>query len=282
MSSAGPETLGLIAGMGTFPLDIARSARRRGRNVVAIAFHRRTDPRIETAVSAVTWLHPGEVGAGVEALRSAGVRDAVMAGKVPKDALYASPDGLRLDAEAARIIGRLAARGDVSLLSAVADHLESRGIHLLDQTELVPELLAGEGPLGRTRPTAAQEADIAFAWPIAEVVAGLDIGQTVIAKDRTVLAVEAIEGTDAAILRAGGIASGACAVKVAGPKRDPRFDLPAIGPETARVLIAASVAALAFEAGRTVVLDRDALVEAADAHGIALVGVAAGRLPGPA
>jgi DUF1009 family protein len=278
MSATGPGALGLIAGTGTFPLDIARSARRRGRNVVAVAFHRHTDPRIEAAVSAVTWLHPGEVTAAVEALRSAGVRDAVMAGKVPKAALYGGPDGLRLDAEAARIIGRLSARGDVSLLTAVADHLESRGIHLLDQAELVPELLAGEGPLGRTRPTAAQEADVAFGWSIAKVVAGLDIGQTVIVKDRTVLAVEAIEGTDAAIRRAGGIASGACVVKVAGPKHDPRFDLPTIGSETARVLIAAGVAVLAFEAGRTVVLDREALVAAADARGIALVGVAPERL----
>jgi len=282
MPSAGPEALGLIAGMGTFPLDIARSARRRGRNVVAIAFHRHTDPRIEAAVSAVTWLHPGEVGTAVEALCSAGVRDAVMAGKVPKAALCASPDGLRLDAQATRILGRLATRGDDSLLSALADHLESRGIQLLEQAELVPELLAGEGPLGRARPTAEQQADIAFGWPIAEVVAALDIGQTLVVKDRTVLAVEAIEGTDAAILRAGGIASGACVVKVAGPKRDPRFDLPAIGPETARALIAAGAAVLAFEAGRTVVLEREATVEAADAHGIALVGATAGRFPGSA
>jgi hypothetical protein len=278
MSAAGPEALGLIAGTGTFPLDIARSARRRGRNVVAVAFHRHTDPRIEAAVSAVTWLYPGEVGAAVEALRSAGVRDAVMAGKVPKAALYEASDGPRLDAEAAGIVGRLSARGDVSLLTAVADHLVSRGIRLLDQAELVPELLAGEGPLGRTRLTAAQEADVAFGWPIAKVVAGLDIGQTVIVKDGTVLAVEAIEGTDAAIRRAGGVAPGACVVKVAGPRQDPRFDLPAIGPETARVLIAAGAAALAFEAGRTVVLDRDALVEAADVHGIALVGIAAAGL----
>jgi DUF1009 family protein len=280
MATASGQALGLIAGMGTFPLDIARSARRRGRDVVAIAYHRHTDPRIEAAASAVTWLHPGEVAAAVEALCAAGVRDAVLAGKVPKAALCADPEGLRLDADASRILARLPARGDAALLAAVADHLEGSGIRLLDQAELVPELLAGEGPLGRARPTAAQAADIAFAWPIAKAVAALDIGQTVVVKDRMVLAVEAIEGTDAAILRAGGIASGACAVKVAGPKRDPRFDLPAVGPETARALIAAGAAALAFEAGRTVVLDRDALVAAADARGIALVGVTAGGLSG--
>jgi len=282
MPTAGPEALGLIAGTGTFPLDIARSARRRGRDVIAIAFHRHTDPRIEAAASQVTWLHPGEVGAVVESLRSAGVRNAVMAGKVPKAALHASPETLRLDADAAGIIGGLSDRGDDSILTAVAEHLERRGIHLLAQTELVPELLAGEGPLGRTRPTPAQQADIAFGWRIAKVVAGLDVGQTVVVKDRSVLAVEAIEGTDAAVRRGGAIAAGACVVKVARPGQDPRFDLPAIGRETARVLIAAGVSALAFEAGRTVVLDRAALVEAADAHGIALVGVAAEQFQEPA
>jgi DUF1009 family protein len=283
MSAAGPqpEALGLIAGMGSFPLDIARSARERGRSVVAVAFHEHTDPRIEAAASQVTWLHPGEVAAVVATLRSAGVRDAVLAGKVPKAALHADPAALRLDAEADRLIGGLGDRGDASILSAVADHLERRGIHLLAQAELVPELLAGEGPLGRTRPTAAQRADIAFGWPIAKAVAGLDVGQTVVVKDRSVIAVEAIEGTDAAIARAGAIAAGACAVKVARPGQDPRFDLPAIGPATLRALIAAGASALACEAGRTVVLDREALVAAADAHGIALVGVAGDRLPEP-
>ena len=188
MGAAGPEALGLIAGMGSFPVDIARSARQRGRSVVAVAFHEHTDPRIEAVATTVTWLYPGEVGAVVAALRSAGVRDAVMAGKVPKAALDARPQALRLDGDAREILRGLCDRGDASLLAAVAEHLERRGIHLLAQAELVPELLAGEGLLGCTRPTAAQRADIAFAWPIAKRVAGLDIGQTVVVKDRCVLA----------------------------------------------------------------------------------------------
>jgi DUF1009 family protein len=274
VKASGPRVLGLIAGTGRFPLDIARSAASGGRHLVAIAFHGHTDARIESLVSQVTWLHPGEVGAAVEALRSAGVSDAVMAGKVPKTALTADPESLRLDAEARRIIGRLAARGDGSLLAALADHLASRGIRLREQAELVPELLAGRGPLGRTRPTPAQLGQIAFAWPIARTVARLDIGQTLVVKDGSVLAVEAVEGTDAAIARGGELGAGACVLKVARAGHDARFDLPAIGPETVKALVAARAAALAFEAGRTVVLDRAALVADADRHGVPLLGVA--------
>lgn len=268
--------MGLIAGQGRFPLDIANTAERKGHNVVAVAFHGHTDARIEAAASQVTWLHPGEITAAIEALLAAGVGDAVMAGKVPKAVLFANPTSLVLDAEAAAILSRLVDRGDDSLLRAVADHLESRGIHLLAQTELVPELLGGRGAMGRIRPTQELREQVAYAWPIAKAVARLDIGQTLVVKDGSVLAVEAIEGTDAAIRRGGALAAGACVVKVARPDHDSRFDLPAIGPETVKALVAARASLLAFEAGKTVVLDREVLVREADRHEIALLGVTDG------
>jgi DUF1009 family protein len=271
--------LGLIAGGGALPLAVAHSARSRGRRVAAIAFRQQTDPRLEQGAE-VTWLDPGQVGSALAALRAAGVREAVMAGKVPKSGLYAGPAALRPDAEARALLASLRDRRDDSILAALADFLEQRGIRLLPQAQLVPELLAGEGPLGRSEPGPAQRADLAFGFPIAKAIAGLDIGQTVVVKERAVLAVEAIEGTDAAIRRAGRIAPGACVVKVAKPKQDPRFDVPAVGPETLAAMLEAKAALLAFEADHTLVLERDALVQAADAHGIALVGVAAGRLPG--
>ena len=271
--STSPGVLGLIAGGGAFPLDVARSARRQGWDVVAIAFHDHTDPAIDAA-AAVTWLHPGEVEAALTVLAGAGVRAAVMAGKVPKTALHGRADAVRLDATASALLGSTAERSDAALLTGVADLLASHGIRLLPQAALVPELVAGAGPLGRRRPTPAESDDIAFGCGIARAVAALDIGQTVVVKGGCVLAVEAIDGTDATIERAGRIAAGGCVVKVARPDQDPRFDLPAIGPQTLRVAIAARVAALAFEAGRTVVLDRAAAVVAADAHDIALVGVA--------
>jgi len=270
----------LIAGQGAFPLDVARSARRAGRRVTCVAFRERTDPRIEREVSEIVWIHPGEVAAGIAAFRAAGVRDAVMAGKVPKADLLRDPESLRLDAQGRDLIAQFSDRRDDTILGRVADFLETIGIRLLPQIELVPELFAGEGPLGKTRPTAEQELDIAFGLPIAKAMGDLDIGQTVIVKDCAVLAVEAIEGTDAALRRAGALAPGGVAVKVAKPDQDPRFDMPAIGLATVQTLVEAHIAVLAFEAGATVVLERDALVREADAHGIAVIGVDPHRFGG--
>jgi DUF1009 family protein len=267
------EAFGLIAGMGEFPLDIARAARRAGHRVTCVAFRGRTDPRIEGEVDQVVWIHPGEAAVGIAAFKAAGVEDAVMAGKVPKADLVRNPDALRLDAQAQDLIDNLEDRRDDTILVKIADFLQAIGIRLLPQWELVPELLAGEGPLGKTHLTPEQRADIAFAYPIAKQIGALDIGQTVVVRDRAVLAIEAIEGTDATLRRAGALAPGGVAVKVAKPDQDPRFDMPAIGLGTIEVLIESRISALAFEAGSTLVLERDALVREADAHGIAVVGV---------
>ncbi len=270
------EILGLIAGQGAFPLEVARMAQRRGVRVACVALREQARPEIESAVESITWIYPGEVAAGIAAFRAAGVRDVVMAGKVGKSDLFSNPDALRLDASAAGLMNDLADRKDDSILGKLADFLEAVGLRLLPQYALTPELLVAEGVLTRTQPSDAQRADIAFGFPIAKAIGDLDIGQTVVVKDRAVLAVEAIEGTDAAIRRAGAIAAGACAVKVAKPSQDPRFDVPTIGPATVAVLAEAKIAVLAIEAGATVVLERDAVVREADAHGIAIVAVRAG------
>jgi DUF1009 family protein len=273
------DALGLIAGRGWLPLAVARAARRQGRKVTAIAFPRHTDPALGDEAE-VLWLAPGEVGTALAAFRSAGVRDVVMAGKVPKQDLYAAPEVLRADADARRLLDALPDHRDDSILAAVAALLEARGLRLLGQAELVPELLAGEGPLGRLEPDAAQWRDVAFGLPLARAVAGLDIGQTVVVKDGAVLAVEAIEGTDAAIRRAGALRKGACVVKVAKPRQDPRFDVPAIGRDTLTAMREAEATVLACQAGATLVLEREALVSEADRAGIALVGVAVGDAAG--
>jgi DUF1009 family protein len=267
------NVLGLIAGRGRFPLDVARAVRDQGRSVAAIAFDGQTDPRIDAAATHVTWLPLGQVDRAVTSLLAAGVKEAVMAGKVPKLALYDSREDLQLDERANTLIDSLADQKDDSILRLVADHLESHGIRLLGQTELVPDLLAEAGPLGETLGTDRVLADIEFGWPIAKAIAGLDIGQTVVVLDRAVLAVEAIDGTDAAIERAGRLATGSCVVKVAKPRQDARFDLPAIGLRTIETLIAARASALAFEAYSTVVLDRKAVIDLADSNEIALIGV---------
>ena len=267
--------LGLIAGQGVFPLEVARMARRRGLRVACVALRDQTRPEIADEVEQITWIHPGEVNAGLAAFREASVREVVMAGKVTKSDLFQNPEALRMDERASGLLSGLSDQKDDTILGRLADFLETVGLHLLPQYALTPELLVGEGVLSATAPDAEQEADIAFGFPIAKTLGDLDIGQTVVVKDRAVLAVEAIEGTDATIRRAGAIASGACVVKVAKPSQDPRFDVPTIGPDTIAVLAEAKVAVLAFEAGATVVLERDVVVREADAHGIAIVGVSA-------
>jgi len=273
VAGPGAETLGLIAGGGSLPLALARAARRAGRRVAAVAFPGRTDPALAGEVASLAWHRPGEVGAVTRSLGAAGAARAVMAGKLPKAALTGDPDALGLDAEARRLLAGLRDRGDASILRALADHLESRGIRLLPQAELVPEWVAAEGPLGRVALSAEQRRDVDYGLPIARELARLDVGQTVVVAGRAVLAVEAIEGTDEAIARAGRFATGASVVKVARPGQDARFDNPAIGPDTIAALVRAGAGALAVEAGVALLIERDETLAAADAAGIALLGV---------
>jgi len=244
------------------------------RRVEAVAFPDATEPGLAECVDSLRWVRPGEVGAILDAFQAGGVREAVLAGTVAKRALWGDPRQLGADESGRALLASLEDRRDLSILEGVDRVLRERGIRLLGQAELVPELLAGEGPLGRIRPTPEQLADAAFAWPIARELARLDVGQTLVVKDRAVLSVEAACGTDAAIRRAGALARGAVVVKVARPGQDPRFDLPAIGSRTLAAMRAAGAAALVFEARWTLVLERAELVAAADAAGIALFGSA--------
>jgi len=277
------ETLGLIAGRGLYPREVARLARARGWRVAAVAFHSETDPGLAAEVDALTWLHLGELQKLIDVLGASGARRAVMAGKVLKTHLYGGLEALHPDARALAVLAALRDRKDDSILGAVVDEIAGTGIAFPPQTELLPELFGPEGAVSGTRPGPEQWADVRFGWPVAKAVGGLDVGQSVVVKGRAVIAVEAIEGTDAAIRRAGELAGpGCCVVKVAKPAQDPRFDLPTVGLETVKTLADARAGVLAYEAGRTVLLDADAVAAAADAHGIALVGIGAdgpGEMP---
>lgn len=266
--------LGLLAGDGRFPLEVARAARARGRRVVAVVFHGVTSQRLDADVDAVHRIHLGELDRLVRSLREAGVRDVVMAGKVSKEHLFGDVAAHKPDARALAFFAGLRDWRDDSILGGLADLLAGEGLVLRPQLDEAPALRAGEGPLGAVAPDDRQAADVAFGWPLAKAVAGLDIGQTVVVKARAVMAVEAIEGTDRAIRRGGELGGGdVVVVKVAKPRQDPRFDMPAVGLDTLASLVAARAGVLAFEADRTVVLDREELVSRADAAGIALVGV---------
>ena len=273
-------TVGLIAGLGRFPLEVARGARRRGHRVAAVAFRGLSDPALEAEVDTLGWVYLGELNRVFAFLRDNGVEEVVMAGKVPKTFLWKNPSALRPDPRALALLESLADRKDDSILGSVAETIEEEGFPLLGQADLAPELWAPEGPIGSIPPSEEQRRDIAFGWPIAKALGNLDVGQTVVVRGGAVLALEAIEGTDAAIRRGCALGEkGACVVKVAKPKQDPRFDVPTIGPGTLATMIECGAGALAVEAGRTVILDREAVARDADEAGISIVGIDDERPP---
>lgn len=274
------DTLGLVAGQGRLPFEVARGARRAGRRVWVAALRGLADPALAAEADALAWLHVGEVGALLAGLRAEGVRELVLCGLVPKGLLFADPSLVKLDAAAARLLAGLRDRRDDALLRALADALEAEGFTVASQAAYTAELLAPEGPLGGVAPSAAQRDDVAFGWPIAKALGALDIGQTLVVRERTVLAVEAIEGTDAAIRRGAALGGGPVSVlKVWKPTQDPRLDVPVVGPDTIATLAAAGADLLAIEAGRTLVLERAELVARADAAGVCVLGVAGESAP---
>lgn len=267
--------LGLIAGNGRFPFLALRAARGLGRRVTVVAIREETDPRIaeevgEESAADLHWVSLGQLGRCIRLLKDAGATQAVMAGQVKHTKLFA---GVAPDLALLSVLRRLKARNTDALISAIADVLAEHGIELIDSTGLLQPLLAGSGPLTRRAPTGEEQADLAFGRRMADAVAALDVGQTLVVKDRAVVAVEAMEGTDETIERAARLAGpGIRVVKVAKPNQDMRFDVPVIGIRTVQALRRARAAALSIDAGRTLVLDGDAVFEAADDAGVAVVG----------
>ena len=267
--------IGLIAGNGRFPFLVLDAARSLGHDVTVIAIREEADADLEQAAAgppraACHRVSLGHLGRCIELLQAAGVSRAVMAGQVKHTKLFA---GVMPDRTLLSVLGRLATRNTDALISAVADVLAERGIELVDSTRFLQPLMARAGSLTRRAPTRAQQADLEFGYRMADAIAGLDIGQTVVVKDRAVVAVEAMEGTDAVIARAAGLAGpGVGVIKVAKPSQDMRFDVPVIGIRTIDALRTAQAAVLSVDAGRTLVLDGDAVFAAADEAGVAVVG----------
>jgi UDP-2,3-diacylglucosamine hydrolase len=273
--------LGLIAGNGRFPFLVLDAARAQGYDVTVIAAREETSPDLNEAAarhgSPIHWISLGQLGTCIRLLREAGVTRAVMAGQVQHTKIFAG--GIVPDLTLLSVLTRLRTKNTDGLIGAVAGVLGERGIELVDSTALLTPLLARAGVLTRRAPTAEEQADFAFGYGMADAVAGLDIGQTVVVRDRAVVAVEAMEGTDAAIARAGALAGpGTRVVKVAKPGQDMRFDVPVVGVATIHAMRTAGATALSIDAGRTLVIDGDAVFAAADEVDIAVVG----RRPGEA
>ncbi len=267
--------LGLIAGNGRFPVLVLDAARRLGHDVVVIAVKEEAEPDLEQAAAReprapVHRVSLGQLGKCIELLRQAGVTHAVMAGQVKHVKLFA---GILPDRVLLSVLLKLRARNTDSLIAGIAAVLRDNGIELLDSTAFLGPLLARAGVLTRRAPTAGETDDFAFGYRMADAIAGLDIGQTIVVKDRAVVAVEAMEGTDEVIARAGRLAGpGTRVVKVAKPKQDMRFDVPVIGRRTIEAMRAAGASALTVDAGKTLLVDGDEIVSAANEAGIAIVG----------
>ena len=267
------EPIGLIAGGGQFPLLFAEAARERGRRVVAVAHLNETMPELEVKADVIRWVKLGQLGKIISLFKNEGVRETVFAGTITKTRIFRD---VLPDFKGLTLWNKIDIRLDDAILRAVAQTLEDDGIQVIPSTCYLDHLLFPHGVLTRKKPSPSQWDDICFGWNIAREIGRLDIGQCVVVRDRSVLAVEAIEGTDAAIRRGGELAnSKAVVVKVKKPNQDFRFDLPATGEQTIATLAAVKGAVLAVEAGQSLIFDREAMVRAADQAKIVVVGIRA-------
>ena len=267
--------LGLIAGNGRFPFLVLDAARAAGHDVTIVALQEEAFPDLADAAARepraeLHWVSIGQLGTCIRVLKQAGVSEAVMAGQVKHVKLFS---GIVPDLTALGVLMRLKSRNTDAIISAVADVLKDQGITLLDSTAFLAPLLAREGVLTARRPTADEEADLTFGYRVADVIAGLDIGQTIAVKASAVVAIEAMEGTDAVIARAATLAgSGVRIVKVAKPHQDMRFDVPVVGVATIEAMARAGATILSVDAAKTLMLDGDAIIRAADSAGVSIVG----------
>ncbi len=266
--------IGIIAGNGKFPFLVLQGARNLGCEVTIVAVREEAFKDLEAHARGVGadfhWVSLGQLGTCIKILKNAGVTKAVMAGQVKHVSIFS---GIIPDLTLLSVLSRLKSRNTDALISAVADVMLKEGIELLDSTAFLEPLLAKAGVLSARPPTDEERADFAFGYRMADAIAALDIGQTIAVKHKAVVAVEAMEGTDEVIGRAGHLAGpGVRIIKVAKPKQDMRFDVPVIGLATIQAMRVAGASALSVDAGRTLVLDGKDVFASANEAGIAIVG----------
>jgi len=266
-----PQPIGIIAGGGQFPELFIDAARRAGRQVVVIAHKGETDPRVAAAADEVCWIKLGQLGRILSFFKESGVKDVVFLGTITKTRIFRD---VMPDFRALTLWNKIDRRQDDAILRAVAGELEAEGLAVLESTLYLQHLLFPRGLLTRKKLSQSQRADIEFGWKIAREIGRLDIGQCVVVRDCAVLAVEAIEGTDATIRRGGELGKeDAVVVKLRKPGQDFRFDLPATGLQTIQTMQSVGAKVLAVEAGQSLLFDREEMVAAANKAGIAVVGV---------
>ncbi len=266
------ERIGLIAGNGRFPIIFADNARKLGYHVSAVAHEGETEPELAGHVDRIHWIKIGQLSKLIKAFKEDKVHQAVMLGGIKKTHVFTT---VRPDFRTLAMATRLALWKDDDILREFAKELEREGIAICESTFGLEGILVEEGTLTARAPSEKEWEDIRYGWEVAHDIGRLDIGQCVVIKDRVVVAVEAVEGTDGAIKRGGDLAKeGAVVVKRSKPQQDMRFDLPAVGPRTIEVMASVKASVLAIEAGRTILLDREIMLEKAKSARIAIVGIA--------
>ena len=264
------ETLGLLSGIGHLPVDVAQSAKAMGYRVVAIGVVPGVDPGLAASVDAYYDIHIGKLGKIINTLKKNQVTKVTMIGKVTKEILY-SEGAIIPDFRAIKLLTSLPDRKDDTIMNAIVKELEEEKMAVMDQTLLIQPLLPAPGVLSKRKPTAEELEDIEFGFQVAKEIGRLDIGQTVVVKNKAVMAVEAIEGTDACILRGGTLGKGVIVAKTAKPAQDNRFDMPSVGVRTIESMIAAGAAGIVMEAGRTLLVERERTLALADEHDMFVV-----------
>ncbi|MCE2390054.1 MAG: UDP-2,3-diacylglucosamine diphosphatase LpxI [Proteobacteria bacterium] len=269
--------IGLIAGSGPLPLEVATAVRERGRGLSVAAIEDNADPSLEGVSGAtVAWFNAGQLDALIGFLREAGAREVLLAGAVSKRRILRDPGALRPDARALALLARLSsgrARGDDAILRALAGELEDEGMRVVESTAYLEDRMTPEGRIAGPEPSPEVLADARLGLRVIESLGALDVGQAALVHDGVVLAVEAVEGTDETIRRGSRYGRGAVLVKAAKPGQDMRFDVPVIGPATLELAAECGLAAVALEASRTLILQRERSRAAAEREGVTLLGI---------
>ncbi|MBF0378611.1 MAG: UDP-2,3-diacylglucosamine diphosphatase LpxI [Desulfamplus sp.] len=265
------KPIGLIAGGGQFPLLFAKKASEKGYKVCAAAYIKEASREIEKYVAEIEWLHLGQVGRLLKFFKKNDVNESVMLGSVKKTKIFTD---IKPDFKAIAFIATKGNTHDDSILTSFADLLEKEGIAIKPSTSLLPELISPKGCWTKRKPDNSEQRDIEIGWKIAREIGKLDIGQCVVISNGTVLAVEAIDGTDETIKRGASLTDkGAVVVKLSKPQQDLRFDLPSAGAETIRIMAQYGASILVLEAGKSITFDRDKMVSLADAHKISIIAI---------
>jgi hypothetical protein len=271
MSVAKKMNYGLIAGNGNFPFLVVEGAKRTGQKLVVAAIREETDRRIEEVADKVLWVGIGQLGKMIKFFKSEGVEKAIMAGQVKHVQIFS---GALPDLRMLKMLYNLPRRNTDSLIGGVADELAKDGIELIDSTYFIQDQLAHEGVLSRRKPNEIEQGNIEYGLHLANEIARLDLGQTIVVRAKACVAIEAMEGTDATIKRAGELAKGKLTVvKVAKPNQDMRFDVPVVGIPTIKTMIEAGATCLSVTAGKTLIFDREKMLDLANRHKICVVAV---------